>query len=42
VLAAGTNLPVEFNLPNFATPELVDMVDSSPVDVLTLNENTIH
>lgn len=42
VLNAGSNLPVEFNLPDFATDVLVEVVDGSPIEALTLNANTIH
>ncbi len=42
VLNAGPNLPVEFSLPDFATELLVEVVDGSPIEALTLNANTIH
>lgn len=42
VLGAGSNLPVEFNLPDFATEELLEVVDGSPIETLTLYDNTIH
>ena len=42
VLNAGSNLPVEFNLPDFAIEVLAEVVDSSPIEALTLNANTIH
>jgi hypothetical protein len=42
VLNAGSNLPVEFNLPDFATEVLEGVVDGSPIEALTLNANTIH
>ena len=42
VMAAGSNLPVEFNLPDFATEELAEVVDGSAVEALTLCDNTVH
>ena len=42
VLAAGSNLPVEFNLPDFAIEELAEVVDGLPVEALTLNDSTFH
>ena len=40
VLHAGTNLPVEFNLPEF--DDVTEVVNGSPVDLLIVDKNSIN
>jgi hypothetical protein len=42
VLIAGSNFPVEFNLPYFADEESMEGVDGTPVEFLIINKNSIH
>ncbi len=40
VLHAGTNLPVEFNLPEF--DDVTEVVNGPPVDLLIVDKNSIN
>jgi hypothetical protein len=42
VLNAGSNLPVEFNMPAFVVEERTGVINDSPVGLLMPEDGTIH
>ena len=42
VMNAGGNLPVEFNMPEFAAAEVTEVTNGSPVELLVIEDETIH
>ena len=42
VLIAGSNFPIEFNLPYFADEGSMERVEGTPVEFLTINKKSIH
>lgn len=42
VLNAGSNLPVEFNMPGFVVEERTDVINDSPLGLLMPEDGTIH
>jgi hypothetical protein len=42
VLNSGSNLPVEFNMPEFESDEIPEGVNGSPAELLIVDKKSIH